>query len=87
MCGIWSIINKSDTDVKKYLNDFWELKHRGPDNSHLETFSNVYVGFHRLAIMDTSFNSNQQYELHEKTRTIVFICNGEIYNYKEINKK
>ena len=87
MCGIWSLINKSDIDVKKYLNDFWNLQHRGPDNSHLETFSNVYVGFHRLAIMDTSFHSNQPYVLHDKTRTIVFICNGEIYNYKELDKK
>ena len=38
MCGIWSIINKSDTDVKKYLNDFWNLQHRGPDNSHFRNF-------------------------------------------------
>jgi asparagine synthase (glutamine-hydrolysing) len=87
MCGIWSIVNKSNIDVKKYLNDFWNLQHRGPDNSHLETFSNVYVGFHRLAIMDTSFNSNQPYVLHDKNRTIVFTCNGEIYNYKELDKE
>jgi asparagine synthase (glutamine-hydrolysing) len=87
MCGIWSIVNKSDIDVTKYLNDFWNLKNRGPDNSHLETFNNVYVGFHRLAIMDTSFHSNQPYVLHDKNRTIVFTCNGEIYNYKELDKE
>ena len=87
MCGIWSIVNKSNIDVKKYLNDFWNLQHRGPDNSHLETFSNVHVGFHRLRIMDTSFNSNQPYVLHDKNRTIVFTCNGEIYNYKELDKE
>ena len=87
MCGIWSLVNKSDIDIKKYLNDFWNLQNRGPDNSHLETFSNVYVGFHRLAIMDTSFNSNQPYVIHDKTRTIVFCCNGEIYNYKELDKE
>lgn len=87
MCGIWSLVNKSDIDVKKYLNGFWNLQNRGPDNSHLETFSNVYVGFHRLAIMDTSFNSNQPYVLHDKNRTIVFTCNGEIYNYKELDKE
>ena len=87
MCGIWSLVNKSDIDVKKYLNDFWNLQNRGPDNSHLETFSNVYVGFHRLAIMDTSFNSNQPYVIHDKNRTIVFTCNGEIYNYKDLDKE
>lgn len=90
MCGIWSLVNKSDVNaktIKNYLNDFWNLQNRGPDNSHLETFSNVYVGFHRLAIMDTSFNSNQPYVLHDKNRTIVFCCNGEIYNYKDLDKE
>ena len=79
MCGIWSLVNKSDVDtekIKNYLNDFWNIKNRGPIIL-IETFSNVYVGFHRLAIMDTSFNSNQPYVLHDKNRTIVFTCNGK----------
>ena len=88
MCGIWSLIDKNNTvDIQKFLNDFWNIKHRGPDNSHFETFDNTYVGFHRLAIMDTSFKSNQPYVVRDKTRTIVFICNGEIYNYKDIDKQ
>jgi asparagine synthase (glutamine-hydrolysing) len=90
MCGIWALIDKDTKDktiIKKYLNYFWNIQHRGPDNSHLETFSNVYIGFHRLAIMDTSFKSNQPYVIQDKDKTIVFVCNGEIYNYKEIDKK
>ena len=89
MCGIWALINKNENteELKKYLNDFWNIQHRGPDNSHLETFENVYVGFHRLAIMDTSFKSNQPYVIQERDRTIVFVCNGEIYNYIDIDKK
>ena len=89
MCGIWSIIEKSANSKGKsmnYLNDFWNIKHRGPDNSHIETFDNVFVGFHRLSIMDTSFKSNQPYVLRDQTRTIVFVCNGEIYNYNQISK-
>jgi asparagine synthase (glutamine-hydrolysing) len=89
MCGIWALIekNNSNADISKYLSDFWQLKHRGPDNSHFETFNQVYVGFHRLAIMDTSFKSNQPYIFNDIDRTIVFICNGEIYNYQELDKK
>lgn len=92
MCGIWALIEKTNTnvqgvDIAKYLADFWELKHRGPDNSHFETFNQVYVGFHRLAIMDTSFKSNQPYILNDIDRTIVFICNGEIYNFQQLDKK
>jgi asparagine synthase (glutamine-hydrolysing) len=92
MCGIWALIEKSNTkssqaDIGKYLADFWQLKHRGPDNSHFETFNQVYVGFHRLAIMDTSFKSNQPYIFNDIDRTIVFICNGEIYNFQQLDKK
>lgn len=91
MCGIWSIINKSNLQdqekILSLLNDFWNIKHRGPDNSHMETFDNVFIGFHRLAIMDTSFKSNQPYVIRDRTRTIVFVCNGEIYNYMDLDKK
>ncbi len=92
MCGIWALIEKSNintqgVDISKYLSDFWQLKNRGPDNSHFETFNQVYVGFHRLAIMDTSFKSNQPYIFNDIDRTIVFICNGEIYNFQQLDKK
>jgi asparagine synthase (glutamine-hydrolysing) len=79
--------------IKTYnqLADFWKLKHRGPDNSQFETFNQVYVGFHRLAIMDTSYahraRSNQHYVFNDVDRTIVFICNGEIYNFQQLDKK
>jgi asparagine synthase (glutamine-hydrolysing) len=89
MCGIWAIIEKSNNSKGKsldHLNDFWKIKHRGPDNSHIETFDNVFVGFHRLSIMDTSFKSNQPYVIRDQTRTLVFVCNGEIYNYNNISK-
>ena len=89
MCGIWALINlsKSNPDIAKYLADFWELQNRGPDNSCFETFPQAWVGFHRLAIMDTSFKSNQPFVLQEKDRTVVFLCNGEIYNFKYLISK
>ena len=89
MCGIWTLVNlvKEKPDIAKYLADFWAINNRGPDNSCLETFSQAWVGFHRLAIMDTSFNSNQPFVFEEKDRTIVFICNGEIYNFKQLITK
>lgn len=89
MCGIWALINlvKNKPDIGKYLADFWELQNRGPDNSCFETFPQAWVGFHRLAIMDTSFKSNQPYVLQEKDKTIVFACNGEIYNFKYLISK
>lgn len=89
MCGIWALINLTNQklDISKHLKDFWEVQRRGPDNSCFETFGNTWVGFHRLAIMDTSFKSNQPFVFQEKDRTVVFICNGEIYNFKELDMK
>ena len=90
MCGIWALIEKhklKKEDLVKSLSDFWNIKHRGPDNSHLQTFDKLYVGFHRLAIMDTSVASNQPYILNDSDRTIVFVCNGEIYNFSYLDKK
>lgn len=89
MCGIWALINlvKTQPNIEKYLSDFWAIQNRGPDNSCFETYPQAWVGFHRLAIMDTSFSSNQPYILQERTRTIVFICNGEIYNFRELIEK
>jgi len=86
MCGIWALINlnKNKQDISKYLTDFWAIHRRGPDYSCFETFPQAWLGFHRLAIMDKTFSSNQPYIFQEKQRTIAFICNGEIYNFKEL---
>jgi asparagine synthase (glutamine-hydrolysing) len=73
------------------LNNFWELEKRGPDNSSLEIYNsipnNIAIGFHRLAIMDNSFKSNQPFFFQERTRSVIFICNGEIYNFKYLSDK
>jgi asparagine synthase (glutamine-hydrolysing) len=90
MCGIWTFIKlakEQNLDISKLFQDFWNIKMRGPDNSYLENYNNVWVGFHRLAIMDLSFASNQPYVLQQEDKTIVFICNGEIYNFKHLIEK
>ena len=88
MCGIWTLINlkrkNHELDIVKLFQDFYNLKHRGPDNSYFETYNNVTIGFHRLAIMDDTFNANQPFILEDNHRTVIFICNGEIYNFKEL---
>ncbi|MGA1047578.1 MAG: asparagine synthase-related protein [Minisyncoccia bacterium] len=87
MCGIWAFIKlkKQNThNMTQLFQDFYQLKHRGPDNSYFETYHNVILGFHRLAIMDDTFSSNQPFIYEDNQRTVVFICNGEIYNYREL---
>ena len=87
MCGIWSLINFNNEfgDLSLFFSDFMRLKNRGPDNTKLEIIDNhTMIGFHRLAIMDLSADSNQPYVFESDNRKVYFVCNGEIYNYKEL---
>jgi asparagine synthase (glutamine-hydrolysing) len=98
MCGIWGLLTlnstfKSDSNLHK---KFMKIKHRGPDRSIYIDNNNYKLGFHRLAIMDTSIQGDQpfthSYKLTDSgtgrqvLRTIYAMCNGEIYNYKEIKE-
>ena len=94
MCGIWGYIS-SEQKTAKAMRDIYESfyngKQRGPENStlkELNDFVNVFVGFHRLSIMDIDNKANQPFEIFQtKTNTIFVSCNGEIYNYKELIEK
>lgn len=86
MCGIWTFINliKQSPEYSKLYSDFMAIKSRGPDISSFQTIKNTSIGFHRLAIIDRTFNANQPYIIEDGERTIIFICNGEIYNFKDL---
>lgn len=83
MCGILCIIQKNQTLDQKIIDKCLEtLISRGPDNqNHIQT-NNVFLGFTRLAIMDTSNDGLQPFS--NKTNHV--ICNGEIYNYEQLSK-
>jgi len=63
------------------------MKHRGPDHSTFQVLPQLIIGFHRLAIVDPTMRSNQPFVYETDDRTVLFLCNGEIYNYKEIVKE
>ena len=82
MCGIFSILNNSSFFTKKNINEqFLKGIKRGPDNSQLkEEVFNYILGFHRLSINGLDELSNQPITIND----ITLICNGEIYNYKDL---
>lgn len=87
MCGITCFISVGKFDLDKLLLQLKLIEPRGPDrtNYKVHTLSNginILMGFTRLAIMDTSDAGLQPFE---SDRTSV-ICNGEIYNYKDLAK-
>jgi asparagine synthase (glutamine-hydrolysing) len=56
-------------------------RNRGPENSKLEIIdNNTIFGFHRLAINGLDDESNQPLCIND----CILICNGEIYNYKNL---
>ena len=94
MCGIWAFIEilksgstSQPVDHSRLFADFMTMKARGPDMTSFTTMKNISVGFHRLAIMDPTFHANQPYIIEDGERTIIFVCNGEIYDFKDLIKE
>ncbi len=89
MCGIWAYLlnNKENLNNVNIWESFMKIKNRGPDKSTLEYFDNVILGFHRLSIMDPSTKGDQPFKIEKNNHTIYTVCNGEIYNYKEIKEE
>jgi asparagine synthase (glutamine-hydrolysing) len=85
MCGIWAFIGDvSSISMQATTRSFFTLQSRGPDASRLEIKNNFLLGFHRLAIHDTSVNGQQPFILQNGEDTYYLICNGEIYNALEL---
>lgn len=85
MCGIFTIISNKDIstlETEKYYKEGIKSQHRGPDNTSASLIqSNIYMMFHRLKINDMSNLGNQPLYYDEN---LLLICNGEIYNWKEL---
>lgn len=88
MCGIICLLQIGNLDINVALECLDKLKARGPDKQHYQIVENgefnIFMGFTRLAIMDTSDAGLQPFNDLDGN---ICICNGEIYNYKELAKK
>jgi len=78
MCGITAFFG--DHTVANLDTYFKRGSKRGPEHYTYECNQDVHLGFHRLAINGLTRESSQP--LHYKH--YVMVCNGEIYNYKEL---
>jgi len=82
MCGIFALINNVYTFHPSTIgNSFMKGLARGPEGSTIKYIDDdVWMGFHRLAINGLDAGSSQPMTING----ITLICNGEIYNYKEL---
>jgi asparagine synthase (glutamine-hydrolysing) len=80
MCGIIYGKNVPIDVCIKMLNN---IKNRGPTNTSIFYNDEIFVGFNRLAIQGDNWSDSQPFIKNN----IILVCNGEIYNYKELKKK
>jgi len=82
MCGIFTLLNNDSRFAENFIKEqFKKGEKRGPEFSKLEkSGQNTVLGFHRLAINGLNVESNQPIVVDN----VSLICNGEIYNYKEL---
>jgi asparagine synthase (glutamine-hydrolysing) len=81
MCGIFALLNTNNIDKDEILEQFEKGKRRGPEYSKLDnSYLKMSLGFHRLAINGLNTQSNQPIVFND----VILICNGEIYNYKQL---
>lgn len=86
MCGINVYITKNKAENI----DINLCKHRGPDSTKILDFhkNNYYFKliFHRLSIID--LKHEKQPFIYENEKSVTYLlCNGEIYNYKNLIDK
>lgn len=87
MCGISGVIsrkkmNDADASAVKKMNQ--HLMHRGPNSEGFFSSEHLILGMRRLSIIDLMAGDQPIYNKH---RDIVIVCNGEIYNYRELRKE
>lgn len=84
MCGIVVLLGKQLVADQLRLKEYFdELGHRGPDNhSWVQINDEVVFGFHRRKIQGLDDESNEPLFLDK----VVLVCNGEIYNHRELKE-
>jgi asparagine synthase (glutamine-hydrolysing) len=87
MCGIIGSLGlatdrKPDKDLLSRMLAI--IKHRGPDACGLYTDDRVGLGSDRLSIIGLN-DGNQP--LHNETKDIWLVCNGEVFNYVELRQE
>ena len=90
MCGIAGIVRfdgahvTSERDAPVLRNLARQIAHRGPDDEQIHLWQNVGLAFRRLSIVDVA---GGRQPLFSEDRTIVLICNGEIFNHQDLRSR
>ena len=86
MCGIYGILNKAGRQFDRSVIDRmgYVQQHRGPDDNGFFAEGDLMFGMRRLAIIDVSGGHQP---ITNEDQTVTAICNGEIYNFRELRRE
>lgn len=88
MCGIAGIASvdprATGLDASPVKAMLTCLKHRGPDDEGEFATDGLVIGHRRLSVIDVHGGHQPLYGARDTT---VIVCNGEIYNYRELAKE
>src|SRR6266542_2276939 len=86
MCGICGVVSAdSRTDLGGLVDCMCAaMVHRGPDAAGELVDPGVALGMRRLSIIDRATGLQPQFN---EARSIAVICNGEIYNFRELREE
>src|SRR4030042_1666299 len=85
MCGICGYQGSFQQGLIRAMAEL--ITHRGPDDSGFweDAARQAALGHTRLSIIDLRPEGRQP--IQNETGTIFLICNGEIYNYKQLRQE
>ena len=85
MCGIVGIFcfNGASPSEEILRSMAAKIAHRGPDDEGFLVNGQVGLGMRRLSIIDVSGGKQP---IFSEDGSVCVVCNGEIYNYKELTK-
>lgn len=84
MCGIYGEVALApgrQPDREAVARSGSAIVHRGPDDNDLHLTDRVALGLRRLSIIDVS---GGRQPLFNEDRSVAVVCNGEIYNFREL---
>lgn len=86
MCGIYGIYRRdgatADASLLARMGDV--IVHRGPDDAGAYADGRCAIGMRRLSIIDLAGGHQP---LANADGSLVLVCNGEIYNYRELRRQ
>ena len=83
MCGIWAVIGRRAT-LQETAQCFECLNGRGPEGDAQMSIGESTIGFTRLAINGLTESGMQPMT---QIPDVAWVCNGEIYNWKELEAR